>query len=97
MKHEGEKDVTFQDAGTAAVLGMTFQVTEVRKALAAVCRLAEKGNIGKFGPEEHHNYIFNLLTKHKINMHRKGGSYVLKVNFVKWVPDCGQVFQGQAK
>ena len=76
---------------------MTLQVTEVRKPLAAVWRLAEKGNIVQFGPEEHHNYILNLKTKQKIMMHRKGGSYVLKVEFVKWVPDCSQVFQGQAK
>ena len=65
MKHFGEKDVTFKDQETSAVLGMTFQVTEVRKVLAAVWRLAEKGNIVQFGPEPHHNYILNFATKRK--------------------------------
>lgn len=71
---------------------MTFQVTEVKKALAAVWRLTEKGNIVQFEPEYHHNYILNLATKTKIKMHRKGDSYVLKVEFVKWVPEGSQVF-----
>ena len=97
MKHLGEKDVTFKDSDSGTVMGMTFQVTEVKKALAAVWRLAEKGNIVQFGPEEHHNYILNLATKKKIKMQRKGGSYVLKVEFVKWVPEGGSpVFGGPA-
>ena len=36
MQHVGEKDVTFKDKESGEVLGMTFQVTEVRKPLAAV-------------------------------------------------------------
>ena len=63
-----------------------------KKALAAVWRLAEKGNIVQFGPEAQHNYILNLATKKKIKMQRKGGSYVLKVEFVKWVPEGNPVF-----
>ena len=35
MQHLGEKDVTFTSDGTQDVLGMRFQVTEVRKPLAA--------------------------------------------------------------
>ena len=79
---------------------MTFQVTEVKKPLAAVWRLAEKGNLIQFGPLDHQNYILNLATRKKVKMHLKGGSYVLKVEFVKWMESEGQnesVFHGQAK
>ena len=84
------------DKGSGEVLGMTFQVTEVRKPLAAAWRLAEKGNIVQFGPEEHHNYIYNIRTKKKIRLHRRGGSYVLHVDYVKWMAPQESVFPGQA-
>ena len=50
MRHLGEKDVTFNDKMSGEVLGMTFQVTEVKKPLAAVWRLVGKGNLVQFGP-----------------------------------------------
>ena len=97
VKHSGEKDITFKDSQSKEILGMTFQVTEVKKALAAVRRLAEKGNLVQFGLEDHHNFIKNLVTGKKIMMHKKGRSYILKVEFVKWVPKDSSVFAGQAK
>ena len=76
---------------------MTFQVTEVRKPLAAVWRLTEKGNVVQFGPEEHHNLVLNLRTNKKIRLHRRGGSCVLKVEYMKWIPEAGSssVFRGR--
>ena len=96
MKHFGEKEITFKDSQSDQVMAMTFQVTEVRKALAAVFRLAEKENIIQFGPEEHHNFIRNIATGKTIKLHRKGRSYVMKVEFVKWVPNSAAPFHGQA-
>ena len=92
MAHAGEKEVTFKDAESGTVLGMTFQVTEVKKALAAVWRLTEKGNVVQFGPGLDQNFILNVQSGKKIMLHRRGGSYVMKVEYVKWTP----VFQGQA-
>ena len=100
MKHSGELEATFKDIETEGIMGMKFQVTEVKKALAAVWRLAEKGNIVKYGPLDHQNYILNLATRKKVRMHRKGGSYVLKVEFVKWMEKDRakeQIFPGPAK
>ena len=37
----------------------------MKKALAAVWRLTEKGNIVQFGPLDHQNYILNLTIKKK--------------------------------
>ena len=97
MEHYGEKEVTFKEQTGGSILGLTFQVTDVRKPLLAVRRLVEKNNIVQFGPEPWHNYILNLETNKKIMMEKKGGSYVIKTNFVKWIKDGEQVFQRQAR
>ena len=62
---------------------MTFQASDVQKPLAAVWRIAEKGNIVRFGPREEDNFIENVATGRKIQMIKKGGSYVIKADFVK--------------
>ena len=96
-KHSGEKHITFRDLESKEIFRMTFQVTEVKKVLAVVWRLAEKGNIVQFKPEEQHNFIKNVTTCKKIMMHKKGRSSVLKVEFVEWMPKDNSVFGGQAK
>ena len=77
------------------VLGMTSSHRS-QETLAAVWRLTQKGNIVQFGPEEHHNYIYNIRTKKKIRLHKRGGSHVLRVDYVKWVPSQESFFQGPA-
>ena len=48
MKHYGEKDVTFGGAGNE-VVGLKFQVADVRKPLLAVRRFLEKGTSSRSG------------------------------------------------
>ncbi len=43
MEHYGKKEITFKQEGNNDILGLTFQVTDVRKPLLAVRRLVEKG------------------------------------------------------
>ena len=43
MNHFGEKDTTFKS--DSDILGLKFQVTDVRQPLLAARRLVEKGNI----------------------------------------------------
>ena len=57
---------------------MTFQVTELRKALAAVWRLAENGNIVQFGLEEHHNFMKNIATGKKNHDAQEGAIVCLE-------------------
>ena len=57
-------------------------MSDVQKPLAAVWRIAEKGNIVQFGPEALDNYTQNMSTKQKLPMTRKGGSYVLWAEFM---------------
>ena len=83
MNHYGERRTTFRTEGSDTVMGMTFQASDVQKPLAAVWRIAEKGNIVRFGPREEDNFIENVATGKKIQMIKKGGSYVIKADFVK--------------
>jgi hypothetical protein len=64
------------------VVGLTFQATDVKKALAAVWRVCEKGNVIQFGDEPADCFIKNKRTNRKIFMRKKKGSYVLDVEFV---------------
>ena len=57
----------------------------------------ENGNLVQFGPENHHNIIKNIAAGRKLMLRRKGRSYVMKVEFVKWIPGSATTFQGQAK
>ncbi len=78
----GERQTTFRTGGDETAIGMTFQAFDVQKPLAAVWRTAEKGNRVCFGPEAENNYILNAATGKNIQMVRKGGSCVVKADFV---------------
>jgi hypothetical protein len=87
MGHYGEKNVTFKVGPSSAVMSLGFQVSDVQKPLVAVRRIAEKGNLVKFGPRAEDNYIESVSTGSKIMMIRKGGSYVIPAEMV--VEDMG--------
>ena len=70
-----------EGAGGAA-MGLSFQVTHVRKPLLAE-RITEKGNVVQFGPAESDNYIKNKLSRNKILLRKKGGSYIMDVRLGK--------------
>ena len=91
--HFGRRRATFRGKGKKGMLGMEFQVAEVKKPLAAVWRICEKGNRVCFGPGEQDNFVENLKNGEKMFMKRVGGSYVLEVDFVE---DRTGVFQGRA-
>ena len=94
MGHYGEKEVMFTSGKDPGVVGLRFQVTDVKKPLLAVRRLVEKGNVVSFGPEPHQNYIHNLGTGRKTPMEKKGGSFVIKAHFMK---EMDQGFPRQVK
>ena len=76
-----------------AAMGLSFQVTDVRKPLLAGKRITEKGNVVQFGPAENDNHIKNTLSGNKILSRRKGGSYIMDVSFGKngeeWIEITG--------
>ena len=55
------------------------------------------GNIVQFGDEPAKCFDQSKATKKKVMMEKRRGSYVLKVEFVKWVPESSQVFPGLAR
>ena len=61
---------------------MGFQVTDVRKPLAAVSRIVDKGNRVVFGPKPEDNYIMNIQTGKKMFMKREKGVFILDVGFL---------------
>ena len=53
------------------IVRLTFQVTDVKKVLAAVWRACEKGNVIQFGDEPEDCFIKNKRTNRKIFMRKK--------------------------
>ena len=82
MGHCGERVATFQVGPNSSVMSLGFQVSDVRKPLAAVHRIAEKGNRVHFGPTDADTFIQNVETGANIMMERKGGSYVIPAEMV---------------
>ena len=64
-KVEDVKFIGAVDKGGAA-MSLCFQVTDVRKPLVAVKRIAQKGNVVQFDPAENDNFIQNELSGNKI-------------------------------
>ena len=56
---------------------MRFEVCDVKKPLAAVWRIASRGNKVCFGPEDGDCYIEHIGSGRRMPMRRKGGSYVI--------------------
>ncbi len=93
--HYGENDITFKDQLSGDILGLKFQVTDVRKPLLAVRRLVERGNVSQFGPEPEQNYILHVESGRKIMMEKKGGSFIINANFVQKVEAATAGFSGR--
>ena len=64
-------------------MAMEFQVCGVKKALAAVHKICRVGNVVQFGSEEDECFIKNKKSGKKVMLRRKGGSYVMDVEFVQ--------------
>ena len=64
-------------------------MTEVNKALLAVCKIFRSGNKVVFGDDEG-SYIEDKRTGERIWMKEEGGMYLLKM----WVK---QVYRGEAR
>ena len=82
MTNKGEKKVGFRTTS------ITFQVTDVKKPLAAVSKIVEKGNWVCFGPEE--AYIYNVATERQTKLDLINGTYSLDVEYL-----AESVFSGQ--
>ena len=80
--HYGKKVPTFSTKNSNTRKAMNFEVTDVKKPLASVRRIVEKGNEVRFGPGPQGNYIRNLATGEKIPLKLEKGGYVMEIDFV---------------
>ena len=91
--HENAFEIEVDDKFIGAVYGdeslmrMNFQVAGVKKALAAVSKLCKAGNLVQFGSKAEECFIMNKLSKTKVVLVQKRGSYMVGVDFVKKMPD----------
>ena len=84
LDHAGELRIAgVEDASNGLHMNLGFQVTDVKKPLISVRRIAERGNHINFGLGPDDNYIQNRKSGFKIPLRRtEKGSYILDVKFV---------------
>ena len=59
---------------------MPFQACDVKRPLAAVKKICEKGSLVQFGPKESDNYIKNIASGEKIWLEKERGQYILEAS-----------------
>ncbi len=74
MGHYSEKTAAVRAWGWKAASSLGLQVSDVQKPLAAVWRIAEKGNAVQLGPQDEGTFVLNLEPRRKIFMFRMGRS-----------------------
>jgi hypothetical protein len=86
VDNKGQKEIQMLVGGK--LRSMTFQATDVRKPLASVRRIVQKGNTVVFDEEE--SYILNKRTGEKTPISQEHGTYVIHVEYLvpSEVPDA---------
>ena len=86
IKHYGEKKVALQTGEKKRIIGMPFQACDVKRPLASVKKICEKGNIVQFGPTVNDNFIMSVTTGEKIWLTVEKGQYVMEAALVTESP-----------
>ena len=87
--HYGERKVALQtedEFGWEKVIGLPFQVCDVKRPLAAVSQICKKGNIVQFGEREEDCFIMNVSTKERIWLSLENGQYVMEASLASDSP-----------
>ena len=79
IPNRGMKKVGFKTIKEDLKSSIVFQVTDVKKPLAAVSKIVEKGNWVCFGPKE--AYILNVATNKRTDLDLINGTYSLEVEY----------------
>ena len=79
MDNYGEKKIRFRQGGQSALNSIVFQATDVRKPLAAVSRILDKGNKVVFS--RYGSFIQNEKSGRKIELKEENGVFVMEVEF----------------
>ena len=89
---DSEAVVEFEKDGKKC--GMKFLEADVRKPLGSVAAIVDEGNVCVF--RKSGGYIQNEATGMKIEMIRKGGTFVMRLDGVKEVADARKKKMGKA-
>ena len=87
--HYGERKVALQtedEFGWEKVIGLPFQVCDVKRPLAAVSQICKKGNIVQFGEKEEDCFIMNVNTRERIWLSLENGQYVMEASLTSESP-----------
>ena len=76
--HHGERKVALRTDDNR-LIGLPFQVCDVKKPLVSVKKICERGNVIQFGPKEEDNFIKNIQTGEKIWLIEENGQYMMEV------------------
>ena len=79
IPNRGKKKVGFKTIKEDLKSSIVFQVTDVKRPLAAVSKIVEKGNWVCFGPKE--AYILNVAKNKRTALDLINGTYSLEVEY----------------
>ena len=82
LDEQGMKDVCAVEAIADQHCGMMFHLTDSKRMLASVDKIAAAGNEVRFGPAPADNYVMNIQTKKRIPLKKRNGVYVMEVWFI---------------
>ena len=74
--------MALQTGAKARIIGMPFQACDVKRPLASVKKICEKGNLVQFGPTTKDNFIMSITTGEKIWLSMEKGQYVMEASLV---------------
>jgi len=80
MYNEGQRQIHFKANGDNSINSAEFQCTSVKKPLASVSRIVDKGNRVVFEPGG--SFIQNIATGKKIELIRDRGTFAMEVEYV---------------
>ena len=89
IAHYGERKVALKaedENGWEQLIGLPFQVCDVKRPLAAVSQICKRGNIVQFGEREEDCYIMNVSTQEKIWLSLENGQYVMEASLASETP-----------
>jgi hypothetical protein len=70
-----------EDKTWTRMSGMTFNVADVKKSLAAAAKVVEAGNRVVLGPDPEKSYVENIKTKEKMRLRKEKGVCVIDVKY----------------
>ncbi len=86
INHYGGRKVAMRAGSGDRLIGLPFQVCDVKKPLVSVKRICERGNIIQFGPGSEDSFIMNKTSGENIFLVEENGQYMMEVTLETVLP-----------